>query len=305
MRKFVIPKSVWRLQVAELPGPARLHPVLKAAGVRALRDLNGRSVAELRRQRNCGVHTIAALEELLQRAAAGEFDSSLNEGTNPSQALLNLIEAAIQRLPKNHQYLLLGRLGRRGRPPPTLEQLAKGRNLTRQGVRHILQTVFTEVRQAFGPRIPRLLDQIKQYCILNVCPLTPNLIGKLAPRFRSRLCLSPETHVRAIAALDKSIPCWPNGHDRRIRPDAVSRRLTEHVARIAWRARGPLTLAETYCMLKKQRRHRSLTVAQYLRRIRNARRIRIQFDNPQQPVICSFRRVIHRHRSTGLRARKR
>lgn len=295
MRKFVVPKSVWHLQVAELPGPARLHPVLESIGIQTLRDLHGRSVAEFLQQKNCGVCTIEALEELLQRAVSGEFDNSPLEAANPFEALLNLIEAAIQRLPSDHRRLLLQRLGTKRFPPMTLEQLGRRHGLTRQGIRFILQTLFAEIRKSFGTRIPRLLDGVTQYCVSKVCPLTPQLLDKLASPFRSRLRLSPEAQVRVIRALDEHVPCWPKGHDHLSAPDADSRRLAAHVARIAWRARGPLTLIQAYRELKTQRRHRSLTVIQYLQRLRNARRIRIRFDNPQRPVICSFRRRIHRH----------
>lgn len=295
MREFVVPKSVWRLQVAELPGPARLHPVFESIGIQTLRDLHGRSVAEFLQQKNCGVCTIAALEELLQRAVSGEFDSSPAERGNAFQALLILIEAAIQRLPNDHRRLLLQRVGLKGSSPQTLEQLGRRRGLTRQGIRFILQTLIAEIRKSFGTRIPRLLDDVRKYCVSNVCPLTPELFEKLAPGFQSRLRLSPEAHVRVISVLGEYLPCWPKGQDHLSDPDADSRRLSEHVARIAWRARGPLTLKQAYRELKTQRRHRSLTVLQYLQRPRNARRIRIQFGNPQQPVICSFRRRIHRH----------
>jgi hypothetical protein len=305
MRKFLVPESVWDLRVAQLPGPARLHLVLKAVGVRTLRDLHGRRLAELRQQKNCGAVTIAALEELLQRAVSGEFDSSPAEEGNAFEALPNLIEAAIQRLPGDDGRLLLHRLGTGTSPPLTLEQVGTPRGLTRQGIRSILQTLFAEIRKSFGVRIPRLLDRVREYCISNVCPLTPQLLEDLAPGLQSQLRLSAEAHVRVIGALDKGIPCWPNRDHRYNCPDSDSRRLAAHVARIAWRARGPLTIAEAYRQLKTQRRHRSLTVPEYLRRLRNGRRIRIEFRNPQQPVVCNFRRLIHRHRSAALRRARR
>ena len=275
--KLLVPKSVWHLEVAELPGPARLHQVLKAAGVQKLQDLNGRGLAELLRQRNCGARTIATLEDLLQRAVSGEFDSSAVEGANAYKALLNLIEAAIKRLPDDDRCLLLERHGAGWTLPLTLKQLGTQRGLTRQRICSILQTLFAEIRRTFGPRIPRLLDRVRQYCISNVCPLTPRLLEELASDFQSQFRFSLVAHVRLIGALDERIPCWPNGHDTSHNPNGDSRRLAGHIARIAWQAQGHLTLAEVYRRLKTQRRHRSLTVPQYLRRLRNARRIKIQF----------------------------
>src|SRR5262245_53798991 len=121
--KLLVPKSVWHLQVPELPGPARLHRVLKAFGVQTLRDLNGRGFAELLQQRNCGVRTIAALQELIQRAVSGEFNSSPIKHRDACEALLNLIESAIQRLARDDRRLLLARFGAGRSLPLTLEQL--------------------------------------------------------------------------------------------------------------------------------------------------------------------------------------
>jgi hypothetical protein len=293
-----IPKSISHLRVAELPGPVRLQSMFIGAGVRRLGDLNGRSVQEFLEQKHCGVATIAALQQLLQKAIAGEFDDSAVEQSNPAEALLNLIELAIERLPDRYRRLLLKRVGAGGRRPLTHEQLAQQHGVTNARIGRLLIDAFSALRKTFGPRIPRLLDLVRTRCFSNVCPLTPELLRQWAPEFSSRLHLSTEAHVRIIGELDENSPAWPYGHELwRSKPDEDARKLAAHLATIATQAGGNLTLPQAYRRLKTQRRHRSLTVPQFLLGLKRARRIRIQFDKPQQPVIRSFRRLIHRRRS--------
>jgi hypothetical protein len=294
-----IPKSISHLRVAELPASVRLQSMFVGAGVRRLGDLNGRSVQEFLEQKHCGVATIAALQQLLQQAIAGEFDDSAVEQGNPAEALLNLIELAIERLSDRYRHLLLERVGAAGgRRPLTHEQLAQQHGLTNARIGRLLIDAFSALRKTFGPRIPRLLDLVRTRCFSNVCPLTPELLRQWAPEFRSRLHLSTEAHVRIIGELDENTPAWPYGHElRKGEPDEDVCKLAAHVATIARQAGGYLTLPQAYRRLKTQRRHRSLTVPQFLLRLKRARRIRIEFDKPQQPVIRSFRRLIHRRRS--------
>src|SRR5262249_23487539 len=159
-----------------------------------------------------------------------------------------------QRLPNNDRRLVLERFGAGSSVPLTLQQLGTERGLTRERIRNILHKLFAQIRRTFGPRIPRLLDQVRQYCIFDVCPLTPRLLEELGTGLQSHLGLYLEAHVTMIGALDASIPCWPDGHDRRNKPDGDSRRLAAHLATIVWQAGGHLIFAEAYRRLKGQRR---------------------------------------------------
>src|SRR5439155_582912 len=76
------------------------------------------------------------------------------------------------------------------------------------------------LRKIWGPRVPRLLEVIKWRCLWTICPLTPQLLSKwvdspaafsqrqTARDYFSTFRLPREAHVRLIAALDKTIPCW-------------------------------------------------------------------------------------------------
>src|SRR5207253_1948152 len=72
---FSIPKSVCKLQFDELPITRRLAGVVRSIGARTLGDLNGLSACELLQCKNCYWHTVAEIEQLIERAIAGEFDA--------------------------------------------------------------------------------------------------------------------------------------------------------------------------------------------------------------------------------------
>jgi hypothetical protein len=297
--KLLIRQSVRHLRLSELPTTKRLRSVLRAMRVRTLGDLNGRDLGELLKQRHCGVQTISALQGLIQRAIAGEFSHSRVQESTPVAELLRLIEIAIDNLPLADKDLLLRRVGVQGRRPMTLEQLGQQRGITRERVRVIVKKLIDVVRKTFGSRIPRLLELVRKRCLSDVCPLTPELLKQWAPQFRSDLQLSAKAHVRILGALDEGIPAWPGGHVLLGYGDRDLRKLGVHLATVARQAGGAVSIAEAYRRLKTRRGYGRLTVDEFLRLLRKSRRIRIQFDEPQRPVVRAFRRRILRRRSAG------
>src|SRR5947207_6351964 len=71
--RFSIPKSVCKLQFDELPITRRLASVVRSIGASTLGDLNGLSACELLQCKNCYWRTVAEIEQLIERAIAGEF----------------------------------------------------------------------------------------------------------------------------------------------------------------------------------------------------------------------------------------
>ena len=222
---------------------------------------------------------------VFSRAASGDFDASNIEKPGAPAALLNLIEAAITKLPDRDRNFVLARVGAGRKRHHTLEQLGQRYGITRERVRVILEKLFALIRRSYGPRIPQLLECVRRRCISNICPLTPELLHQWARQFRSRIELLPKAHVRIISSLDERIPYWPNGHEPSIQNDETVRRLGVSLARVVRKAGGPITLGTAYRNLKGQRHYSQLRVPAFLRTLRNARRVRIQFDDPQRPVI--------------------
>ncbi|PYK12572.1 MAG: hypothetical protein DME64_16275 [Verrucomicrobia bacterium] len=82
---FSIPKSVCKLQFDELPITRRLAGVVRSIGARTLGDLNGLSACELLQCKNCYWHTVAEIEQLIERAIAGEFDAKRIEDSEAAE----------------------------------------------------------------------------------------------------------------------------------------------------------------------------------------------------------------------------
>ena len=253
--------------------------------IRTLGGVDGRRVGEFFRRKNCGRGSVLELEQLIQRAASGEFeDSNIGKSDAPTD-LLNLIEASITKLSARDRNFVLARFGAGRKRRATLKQIGQRYGMTRERVRVILEKLFGVIRRSYGPRIPELSEHVRQRCISNICPLTPELLHQWARQFRSRIKLAPKAHVRIISSLDERIPCWPNGHEPLIHNYENVRRLGVSLAGVLRKAGGPITLGTAYRNLKGQRQYSQLSVPAFLRMLRNARRVRIQFDDPEKPVI--------------------
>ena len=281
---LVVPESFRHLRLTQLPVSTRLRNVLRSMRIRTLGGVDGRLVGEFLRRKNCGRRSVLELEQLIQRAASGEFDDSNIEKPDAPAALLNLIEASITKLPDRDRNFVLARVGAGRKRRATLEQLGQRYGMTRERVRVILEKLFGVIMRSYGPRIPQLLERVRQRCISNICPLTPELLHQWARQFRSRIELAPKAHVRIISSLDERIPCWPNGHEP-LRIDENVRRLGVSLAGVVRKAGRPIALGTAYRNLKGQRHYSQLSVPAFLRMLRNARRVRIQFDDPQRAVI--------------------
>lgn len=282
---FVVPESISQLGFAELPITNRLKKVIQSIGVQTLGGLNGRSAFELLRCKNCGWGTVVEIGQLIERAIAGEFDEAqIEESAEPTE-LLRLLEKGMAKLPPRDRDLLLARIGGEDVRPPTLEELGQSHALTRARVQQILEKTLNALKKTWGPRVPRLLEAVKQRCFSNVCPLTPALLGQWIGESHGTLHLSAKPQVRLIGALDEDIPCWPNRHDRIGGIDNSVRRLDRDLAKLARNANGGIALAEAYRKLTSRESYQRLKVGKFLRMLRRVRRTQVEFDDPRRPVI--------------------
>jgi hypothetical protein len=282
---FVVPESISQLRFAELPITSRATNLVRSIGLRTLGDLNGRNAFELLRCKNCGWHTVEEVGQLIERALSGEFDEAqIEESARPTE-LFRLLEEGMAKLSPRDKYLLLARIGGEDVPPSTLEEIGHQHALTRARVQQIVEKTLVTLKKTRGPRVPRLLEEVKRRCFLNICPLTPALLAQWIGKHRSTFQLSPKAQVRLIAALDESIPCWPDQHDGVGGIDNSIRRLDLDLAKLVRNANGCIAVADAYRKLTSQRRYKRLKVGKFLEMLRRVRRIRVEFDDPQSPVI--------------------
>jgi Sigma-70, region 4/Bacterial RNA polymerase, alpha chain C terminal domain len=283
---LVVPDSISQLRFAELPITSRLTNFVRSIGLRTLGDLNGRSAFELLRCKNCGWRTVVEIAQLIQRAISGEFDEAQIEESARLTALLRLLEEGMVKLSPRDKHLLLARIGGEDVPPSTLEEIGQEHALTRARVHQILDKTFSTLKKTWGPRVPRLLEAVKQRCFSNVCPLTPALLGQWIGESQTTFQLSPKAQVRLIAALDEEVPCWPNQHDGAGGIDSSIRRLDLDLAKLACNANGCIAIADAYRELTAQKqRYNRLKAGKFLGMLRRVRLTRVEFDDPQSPVI--------------------
>jgi len=199
--RFSIPESVCKLQFDELPITRRLASVVRSIETRTLCDLNGLSACELLQCKNCYWRTVAEIEQLIERAIAGEFDVVRIEEPEAAAELLTLLELGMAKLSRRENQFLLARI--RGL---TFAEIGQRFGLTRARVHQVTAKALHALRKTWGPRVPRLLDMVKHRLSLsNASELTPALLEQWVDESSRCLRLSRKAHVRLIAELDADI----------------------------------------------------------------------------------------------------
>jgi hypothetical protein len=199
--RFSIPESACKLQFDELPITRRLASVVRSIGARTLADLNGLSACELLQCKNCYWRTVAEIEQLIERAIAGEFDVVRIEEPEAAAELLTLLELGMAKLSRRENQFLLARI--RGL---TFAEIGQRFGLTRARVHQVTAKALDALRKTWGPRVPCLLDMVKHRLSLsNASELTPALLEQWVGQSSRCLRLSRKAHVRLIAELDADI----------------------------------------------------------------------------------------------------
>lgn len=96
-----------------------------------------------------------------------------------------------------------------------------------------------------------------------------------------------EAHVRLIAALDKSIPCWPETNHKLPRTYDPVGQFDFTLARIVHEAGGKITVAEAYRRFSHPdgRHCRRLTIATFLQMLRSVECTVVEIKNPEVPIV--------------------
>jgi hypothetical protein len=305
---FAIPESICHLSFSELPITRRLANVVRSIGARSLGDLHGRSAFEMLHYRACGWSTISEIQQLIERAVSGEFDVAQIEEAAAAAELLSLLEQGLAKLPLRDRQFVLARVGAQtgsGRSPgadllcPSYAEIGRRYGLTRARVHKVVVNTVDSLRKIWGPRVPRLLEVIKWRCLSTICPLTPQLLRKWidsaaasSPRttrrdYFSSFQLSSEAHVRLIAALDKSIPCWLGTNHKPRRIDGSVGQFDLALAHVVREAGGRISVVEAYRQLShpEGRDHHWLTIENFLRMLPGVECTVIEFKDPQSPIV--------------------
>lgn len=304
---FAIPDSVGHLSFDELPLTTRLANVVRCIGARSLGDLNGCNAFELLQYKACGWGMISEIQQLIERAVSGEFSAGPIEQKTVAAELVSLLEQGLAKLPLRDTQFVLARIGgattsARSPSPNSVclshAEIGRRYGLTRARIHKVFVNTLDSLRKIWGPRVPRLLEVIKWRCLSTICPLTPELLGKwvglsaissFQPATRDALNsarLSMAAHLRLIAALDKSIPCWPE-INRKPRSTHAPSQFDLALAHVVREAGGHITVAEAYRTLadRGSRRYRRMPVESFLQTLRSVECTVVEFNNPEIPIV--------------------
>ena len=305
--RFTMPGSVCHLALSELPISKRLANVVRSMGARNLGDFNGRSAFELLQCKACGWSTISEIQQLIERAVLGEFDVAQIEEATVASDLLRLLEQGVAKLPLRERQFLLARIGAQAGKGSSsgadliwlsYAEIGRQYGLTRARIHKVLVNTLDNLRKIWGPRIPRLLEVLKWRCLTAVCPVTPQLLekwigsvgyssrGTMVDNFSS-FQLSMQAYVRLIAALDNTIPCWPETNHRLRRSYDPVGHFDLTLARMVREAGGKITVAEAYRRFSRPGTgsYRRLTVEIFLQMLRSVESTVINFKDPEVPVL--------------------
>ena len=287
--EFTVPERVRRLALADLPVTKRLEHLFQTLHVSRLGQLHGRSSSEFLEHKNCGVKTIRELQELISRAAAGEFDAAASHQNGAPAELLGLIEAALARLDQRDRVLMLARLGKTGASPPNLAKIGRRLGLSRERVRQVEGLAAAAIRMTWGPRIPALLEALRERCLSALLPLTPALLAAWLGDDPPEFTLTPPAQLRLIGLLDERMPCWPDADDGRGGFEEKTSPVERDLGEILLGAGGRLPLAEAFLRLRQQRGQTRLDPTVFLAGVRRARQLRVEFPAPENPVLRLLR----------------
>src|SRR5437868_9286205 len=94
-------------------------------GINRLGELQGVSVIEFWKERNCGKRTVEELRRLLERIAAGEFQSPRKEFTTADAGeMIESLEKILEKLPlPRDRKIFLMRLGAETEEAPILKDV--------------------------------------------------------------------------------------------------------------------------------------------------------------------------------------
>jgi hypothetical protein len=104
--------------------------------------------------------------------------------------------------------------------------------------------------------------------------------------FLNSFRLSMQAHVRLIAALDKSIPCWPETNHKLRHIDGSIAQFDFALAVVVREAGGHISVTEAYRRLSQRTgwSHHRLTIENFLRMLRSIECAVIEFNEPEVPI---------------------
>ncbi len=279
-----IPQRARGWALFHLPLSVRLAGVLEQWGCRLLGDLHGKSLAELRRQKNCGRRSLNELHELIQRIQAGEFDQFMDASADFDLAYLIIkLNERIGNLPSRAREILFSRLGAHGQAPLTLEELGQRQGLTRERIRQLVNKVTERLRRESGPALASALSQIAVRCQSGVYPLTPDLLAHWLGAEVAICRFSLPFYLRLFSEFELSLPVWIEGQARA--NEAEDKAIARQVRTLLSQETKPIPLCAVFDHLRALKLFSQMSSSSFLRALWGDSLLRLDFSQPEQPTV--------------------
>jgi hypothetical protein len=281
---LLIAPSARGINALDLPLSVRAEKALKKLGVRRLADLEELSASKLMAAGNCGKKTVREIQTLLGRAQAGEFEVSPSTLRKMSSLdLFAQFDEALRQSPQRDRKLVALRLAGSGRSPEGLQTIAAQFHISHQRVSQIIRKTLEQCLRCGGPKSKALVHALAAWCHHHVCPLTPGLLRKWAPK-PWPLRYQPEFYVRVMAELRPDIPAWPDGQEH---VECVEERI-ESIARalescLQKAAKAPLPAA--FNAIRAVSGLRKTTPEDFLLALKQSRCLMVRFPEPDRPEV--------------------
>ncbi len=279
-----IPQSARGRAIKDLPMSVRLEHVLEKRGCRLLGDLNGRSLEEIIKSKNCGRHTVNELVTLVQRIQAGEFDGRSETEGSREERLINFIDDLVMGMPLRERGIVLMRYGADGSDPGTLQEIGSKYEITRERVRQILQRIGRQIHKAVSLRFDNLLPDMAVEHLAAMRPLSPEFLSHSLGAFSSRVKFCLPFYIRIFHELAPSLPAWAEGQKTAARSQREIQ-ITKALRELLTGDVSSKPLDQVFALLKASRKVPQLKPAEFLEALRQSESLPVDFISPERPTI--------------------
>lgn len=202
---FDVPENIRSWNVSELPLTVRLETVLRNLGIVRVGELHGMHFETLWAARGCGRKTLEKLQQVLARAARGEFAPPVQRAGWQPKPLIQILDALVGFLPDRGCQVFCDRLGAESGEMETLESIARRAGMTRQWVSQVALLCVIRIRKSGSLPLKFHLERLKARCNMAHCALSPDVLGRWLKASSAKPRFAVPFYVRLIARLEPGI----------------------------------------------------------------------------------------------------
>lgn len=269
--------------MADLPVSGRLKQVLLRLGAACLGEIDGFTIDNMLLAWNCGPGTILELAAFIKRTSVSE--NAEPRATNHLAALIQNIDTLIDGLPGRYKEVLLLRFRARGEAWQTLEEIGTKFQLTRERVRQLIERSLEQIRRGGGEGLRRGLVYVEKVCRQKVCPLTPALLKKWIKPLPTTNQFGFAFYVALLEQLEPAIPAWPGTRKLSRRRIGSSDRLESALETVLREKLQRMLISKALTKVQKQSGYENIDAIDFLATIHYSRRFKVEFQEPDNPVV--------------------